>query len=118
MSTAINPTSCTFGASPDHGALRLDGSPVVTDYTLNAKSADGLHLTSVDVGKPTPDAQNVIHLTPAQMTQLLSQLVPNVLYTSLVTTKGPDGSADSGVSGPFGVATPIVPRAAGTPVLA
>lgn len=116
--TVINPKTAEFTPSPDHGGTRLDGTPIVVSYELNAvaPSPAGAMALTANIGKPAPNAAGLIIVTLATLSQWAT-LTPNTLYSMTVTAKGPDGNAVSTASNFFGNAAPQIPRTAGKPVL-
>ena len=114
-SVAVNPTTVTFTASPDHNALNLDGTPMVTRYDLRVYVPTLLTtiVFTQALGKPTPDASNTIQVTLAS--GLMAALVKNTQYVAEVAAIGPYGEGDSTPSNPFGYAAP--PRVGGVPVI-
>lgn len=106
--TTINPTTVEFTASPDHFAKTVDGvTDIVTSYQFEATAmnASGALVLSVWLGKPTPNAQNVITVPVAQ----LATLTPEATYTATVQAIGPGGVGVSAPSNFFARAG--VPRA-------
>lgn len=90
------PRYVTFTASPDHATT------VVTNYRLNvyAAGADTTTATPVatsDLGKPTPDAQQVITVDRGSFFTALQA----GSYLATVTVVGPGGSAQSQPPVPF-----------------
>ncbi len=115
--TVINPTKVEFTPSADHGAMKIDGSAVVTSYEFSAvaMNSTGAIALTVDLAKPSPDPATGKILTT--VTQL-STMTPNTLYTATILAKGPDGvSPPSVASLPFSRVVPQVPRAPGQAVL-
>ena len=110
--TVINPHFVDVTASPDHSAVKIDGTAVLTHYllTATAMNALGALVWTQDLGKPTPNAQGVFTVAlPAAL-----PVTAETLYRAIVTAVGPDGSSDpTAPSNPFGVAGTRVPVAAG-----
>jgi hypothetical protein len=110
----VNPTTCTFTASPDHAATSpLDGTPLLTGYRMyyflftdtNLDPANAKF--TIELGKPAPDGSNVI--TVVDPTTLFSPVVKNTAYKAIIFAYGPGGvSPASNTSNPFGV--PGAPR--------
>jgi hypothetical protein len=107
--TVVDPTKVVFTASTDHNTVNiLDGTPAVTGYQLDVMSAlpqtgtgpltAGALAFTIQLGKPTPDANNTIVATPTQFTTM----TPNIKYVATVSAVGPGGVGVSGLSNPFG----------------
>lgn len=110
----INPATSTmqFTASPDHNVL-VGGTAVVTGY----KAVYCLLATPtqcqapIDLGKPTPDANNVIALSG-----VFSTVIKNTEYVAQVYATGPGGDGvPSAASNPFALIGS--PRSPGTPII-
>jgi hypothetical protein len=101
-----NPTRLEFVASPDHAATFPDGSAVVERYEfeiylLGASSP----MTTVNLGKPTPDASGKVTATPSE----LLGLPVNQTFEARVAAIGPGGAGRSAPSNPFYRAGPPRP---------
>ena len=103
-------SSITFTASPDHSQTALDGTQLVTGYKANyCQQSAPTNCTSVPLGKPTPNASNVISIP-----NFFGQLTPNILWTVVVQATGPGGDSDPAAgNAPFGLAIATKPRPAG-----
>lgn len=108
----VNPNGVSFPASPDH-AVTENGVSLVTRYTLDISSttAPTVVAKSVDLGKPTPVAGNIVY---SQMATVRATL-PSGSYTAIAYAEGPGGRTGSVASDPFSVA-PRAAGAAGKPV--
>lgn len=97
-------------ASPDHNATSsLTGAPLVTKYIANyCQVSTPTSCVQVDLGKGTPNAQNVIVIP-----NFFGQLTPNILWTVSVFAQGPGGdSTATAGNAPFGLDAPAKPRPA------
>lgn len=110
----VTPTSSlTFTASADHNGTSLQGTPLLTKYVANyCQQSAPTNCVQVDLGKPTPGANNVITIP-----NFFGQLTPNVFWLVSVQAQGPGGQTASPNSDPFGLDAPTAPRAAGKPVI-
>jgi hypothetical protein len=114
----------TFTASTDHNTMS-GTTAVVTNYELQifAPGASAV-TTTVPLGKPLPDASNVIAVNVDSAMKLLppttgcttTTLTAAVCYTGKIRTVGPGGEALSIVSDPFPLAA-AGPAAAGKPTI-
>lgn len=103
--TVLNPTTVEFRASADHGATTVSGEPKVARYDFRIYLLGATApVTSVDLGKPTPDAQQTITAQP----DVLLGLPVGQLYEARVAAVGPTGEGVSDVSNPFGREGPPV----------
>jgi hypothetical protein len=114
----ILPTSIMdFVPSTDHDAVKLDGSPVLSNYRVDfyVLDASGNIPTnaavafSINVGKPAP-VNNVIAVANA-----FGLLLADTAYRAKVVAVGPDGAGVSLASVPFGKTSPRVPAAPPAP---
>jgi hypothetical protein len=105
----VNPTAAQFTASVDH-ALLVGGTAIVTSYQLDTMTgtATGALAFSVNLGKPTPGASNLIAVAVPQLAALA-----NGTYVVTVSAVGPGGAGKSAPSLPF---SRIGPAAAPTGV--
>lgn len=115
----LTPTaSATFTASPDHALVDPLGVTIVTRYDAKYYLLDaaGNPLPTpafvTNLGKPTPDAANVIAIPNA-----FSAILPNTAYRIVVDAVGPGGAASSNASDPFGRSQPAAPRPTSKPVI-
>lgn len=120
QTTVVTDTArVTWTASFSHNAV-FGGQPVLTSYKVelfllsqvSGGVPSGTAVVTQDVGKPTPNAQNIV-LGPV----VKPLIVTNTEYVAFVTAVGPGGSsARSLPSDPFGLpAPPSAP--AGKPAL-
>ena len=94
----LNPTSVEFTASADHAGILADGQPAVTRYQLEIYIKDApAPLTTVDLGKPTPDTVNRVSVIPT----VLIGLPVGQTYVARVTAIGPGGEGRSEPSNDF-----------------
>jgi len=101
----VDPRFVEFTASADHNALTEEGDPIVTSYSLAIHAlGSSTPLTTVDLGKPDPDASNVIRVDFLPLLQIV--LAPAVNYEARVSARGPGGSGTSTVSNSFSFAPP------------
>lgn len=119
----VTPTSTVqFAASADQNTMTFDANgnsvPTLSNYVLTIQPATGgASVFTRDLGKPSPDAANVIKVsigwTPAQ----LAAIAPGN-YVALVRSVGPGATSDSPLSPPFVVAGPTqAPGPAGQPTV-
>lgn len=108
-----------FTASTDHNVV-VEGNPLVLNYILDTITmtrpvptgplVGGALALSIPLGKPTPDASNVITVPVPTLYSGLG----NGVYTSTVTAVGPGGATGvSPASDPF--VKLGAPKAAGKP---
>ena len=104
----VDPRYVEFNASPNHNTLHTDGSAIVASYALAIyPQGSSTAFAIVDLGKPTPNASNVIRV---DFLPLLTTLpTPGVNYEARVTALGPGGATASAVSNAFSFAAPCVP---------
>ena len=106
-----NPTKVVFTASADHALNGLDGQPLVTRYDLRMfLEGASSPVQVIDLGKPTPDAENTITVENAAWFAA-GALTPNVRHVAKVAAVGPTGEGLSGESNPFGTTAPPAPPA-------
>jgi hypothetical protein len=113
--TALNPNTVEFTASADHNTKAVDGvTPLLDhyDWLVVQSSPTGALFLTVNLGKPTPDANNTIRVQPSFAT-----LVIGTTYYAFVDAVGSAnfGSARSAVSNPFALQN--APRPPGAPVV-
>lgn len=99
--------SVTFQASPDHNLTLTGGLVVVQRYELVlVKSGTTAPVATLDLGKPTPDANGAIALTNVPLPAAL----PSADYVGRLAAVGPGGRSADLVSPPFPKAgLPAVP---------
>jgi hypothetical protein len=111
QTVVINPTRVIFVASADHNrTLTVGGQtvPVLTNYELRIflEGATG-PVTTVNLGKPTPDASGEIQAQPSELIGL-----PLGAYVARVAAIGPGGASESDPTAPFArVSAPAAPTA-------
>lgn len=106
--TTVNPTKAEFVASADHN-VTVNGTAVVANYQFDTMTSTvtGALAFTVNLGKPTPAAGNVITVTIPQLAALSTGT-----YVATVAAVGPGGVGKSAPSNPFvRVGTPGVPTA-------
>lgn len=101
-----NPRTVEFTPSEDHSRVTENGSQAVDRYELRIfLRGAAAPLTSVDLGKPTPDATNTIRLQPPVLIGL-----PFGSYVARVAAIGAGGEGVSDPSNPFdSILAPGVP---------
>ncbi len=113
---ALNPTSVTFTASPDHNATDpLTGTVILTKYAARifANGATAQTGSTLDFGKPTPNASNQI----AAANVIPQSLTKGTLFCLVLDAVGPGGTGSTAPV-PFGFpATISNPRPASAVVL-
>jgi lipoprotein signal peptidase len=98
--TVVDPTVVEFIPSADHDALTADGRAVVQSYSLSIfESATRTLLQTVNLGKPTPDADGQIR-TPFP-TFLKPAPLPGVVYEARVAAVGISKTSASAFSNTF-----------------
>ncbi len=116
------PWKVTFTASPDHAAV-VNQVTLVDHYELRVFAPGAsTALPAIQLGKPTPDASNLITVNvdaqlnalPASPTCNLQTPTAAQCYTAKVAAVGPGGESVSALSDPFGLIVPA-PRATGKP---
>lgn len=109
----VNPTTIEFPKSADHDTV-LNTEAVLSSYRVNVYTPTGTSpVSSADIGKPTPDANNLIRW--ANLPTLYATL-PSGQYVAKIVAVGPGGSTESGASDPFSIA-PRPPVPPGKPVI-
>ena len=100
-----------FTASADHSATDAFGQPLVGSYALDiVNQATSAIFVTVDLGKPTPGAANLITVDPVAA---FGTLVPGTLYIARVRAVNANASsAPSGATSPFGIPAPLPAPAA------
>jgi len=111
----LNPEHISFIASPDHNAVLTDpdtniSTPILDHYELSAviPNALGTLMFTQGLGKPTPDATNIISV--AIPNPFIALLVKNTVYKAIVASVGSSGSTTSTPSNSFAEAA--APQAA------
>jgi hypothetical protein len=95
-----NPRIAEFDPSPDHSAVLDGGEPAVLRYDLGMYLVGALEpFTTVDMGKPSPDADGKIRYDFSSAVTGLS--LPGGNYEARVRAVGPEGAALSDPSNPF-----------------
>ena len=105
-----------FTASPDQTTVGIDGNPLLTSYQATActTAATPVCLAPANLGKPTPNAGNIITFPVAS----LGALVPNIVYVVTIEAIGPGGaSTPDGPSNPFGAEGAPRPVASATVII-
>lgn len=107
---ALNPTTLSFTASPDHNAVKLDGTPVLTRYEASwvAQNVVGAIAFTKVLGKPAVDGSNIVSVAVAEFATLPVETV----FKATIAAVGPDGTTLSPASNPFGRPGPARPPAA------
>lgn len=103
-----NPTTVIFAASPDHDRAVTPAMPVVERYELRIALAGSAELlTTIDLGKPTPNDRREIRVTPLELIHL-----PAGVYTVRVAAIGAGGETVSDPAALFArLGTPRPPSA-------
>lgn len=107
QATIVSATSgVSFTASTDHSAVDAFGQPRVTRYDLDIlNQATSVVVTTVNLGKPTPNASNVITVDPVAA---FGTLAAGVLHVARVRAVNPSASSvPSANTGPFGIPAPL-----------
>jgi hypothetical protein len=95
-----DPRTAEFDPSPDHWALLGSGQPAVLKYELDVYLVGAsTPLGTVDMGKPSPDADGKIRYDFSA--QIASLVLPGSNYEARVSAVGPEGEALSEPSNPF-----------------
>jgi hypothetical protein len=95
--------SVAFQASPDHNLTLTGGLVVVARYELVlVKSGSTAAVATLDLGKPTPDANGLISLVNVPLPAAL----PSADYVGRLAAVGPGGRSADLVSPPFPKAGP------------
>lgn len=104
----VNPTIVEFQASADHNATNIDGTAIVTGYTLRIFLEGATDpFSNQSLGKPTP----VAGLISVTNSALFAGLATGLRYTARVVAVGPTGEGVSALSNPFGNARTTPPVA-------
>ena len=99
----VDPRYVEFSASADHDAVSNEGAPLVTSYSLAIHAPGAVTpLTTVDLGKPDPNASNIIRVDFLPLLEV--NLAAGVNYEARVTAIGPGGAASSSPSNQFSFA--------------
>jgi hypothetical protein len=98
--TIIDARRIEFTPSSDHSSLDVDGTAIVTSYSLQLFAAGGTTaLQTVNLGKPALDTDGMVR---ADFVSLLpSPLTAGTLYEVMVSAVGPGGTGDSTRSNTF-----------------
>lgn len=110
-----NPTTVEFTMSTDHSTV-ANNVQVLTSYKVNVYAAAGTALLgSADIGKPAPDANNLIRW--ANLPTLYATL-PVGQYVVKVAAVGPGGEVESPTaSDPFSVTVRPPAAPIGKPII-
>jgi len=104
----VDPRYVEFAASNDHSRMASDGvTPLVASYSLSVYPQGSSTLTTVNLGKPAPDANNLIRVDFLPL--LPAPLTPGVTYEARVTAVGPGGVTASTASNGFSFTVPCAP---------
>jgi len=107
QAVVVNPSALTFTASPNHTDVIIGTTtPMVTSYSITVRAGTSIVFGPTSVGKPTPDASNVITVPAAVFNALKAAVSPNTSLTGTVTTVYPGGSTEGPSDGPFAFAVP------------
>lgn len=108
LAQAPAPYTLSFTASANHSAMEHT-QPVVAGYQLVLRPEGGSDLPAIELGKPAPDATNVVTVDVSSQLQAL----PAGTYVAKVKAVGPGGEAVSADSAPFSltISAPAVPGA-------
>lgn len=99
LSQVINPRTVEFTASADHAVVLADGSPKVTGYEVRYYlSGAQSPVQSINIGKPTPGAQQKISVA-LDLTGV--PFDPVQQYVVRVAALGPTGEGVSDPSNSF-----------------
>jgi hypothetical protein len=97
-----------FVPSTDHNALdATTGDALVQSYSLQVFLAGGAMVQTVDLGKPTPEADGLIRLD--FVSWLSTPLTPGEIYEAVVAAVGPGGSSASAPSNTFAFGVACTP---------
>ncbi len=103
----VDPRVAEFSPSADHWQVLGDGSPAVSRYDLRVYLLGAsTPLATIDIGKPSPDADGRIRVDFASEAAAWS--LPGYTYEARVSAVGPQGEGVSDTSNPFtfGTASP------------
>jgi hypothetical protein len=99
QTVTVDPRYAEFTASADHNTV-VSGQPILTGYTLRFYLPGALEpFQSAPLGKPTPDALNVIRIELAS--SITAFPTAGLVYEARVSADGPGGTAASAVSNQF-----------------
>lgn len=112
--TLTNPSTVQFTASADQNAV-VNTVAVLTSYEIRLYDSAGATLKStLNIGKPTPDATNTI--SNSQLATVYAT-VPAGTYTVKVAAVGPGGANETPASAPFTVAVPKPAAPTAAPII-
>jgi len=101
-----DPRMAEFDPSPDHWAMLDSGQPTVLRYELGVYMVGAsAPFTTVDLGKPSPDADGKIRYDFSS--DVAGWPLPGGNYEARVSAVGPEGSALSDPSNPFTFTTGV-----------
>ena len=101
--TITDTATFAFTASSDHNTL-FGGTPILTNYSLTfTVVGQTTPAFTVNLAKPTPDAQNQIITAPIKK---LAPILPNTEYTARLSAVGPGGTNSVNLASPFGYPGP------------
>ena len=101
-----DPRIAEFDPSPDHWAVLGTGQPAVLKYELDVYLVgSSAPLGTLDMGKPSPDADGKIRYDFSA--QIASLALPGSNYEARVSAVGPEGEALSDPSNPFTFTSPF-----------
>jgi hypothetical protein len=104
----VDPRYVEFNASADHNTQTSTGTPFVSSYSLSLyPQGSSVAFATVSLGKPTPDANNLIRV---DFLPLLPSLpTPGLNFEARVAAVGPGGTTASAVSNSFSFTAPCAP---------
>lgn len=109
-----NPSTVQFTASPDQNTIE-NSVNILTSYEVRLYTPTGtIPVKIADIGKPTPDASNVI--TWASLNTLYNTVAAGN-YVVRVAAKGPGGSNETPSSDPFTVAVRAPAASTNKPII-
>jgi len=80
----VDASRVEFTPSAEHDAVETDGTPIVSNYTLQFYIAGGVvPLETVNLGKPAPDPDGLIRVNFAAL--LATPPTPGILYEVVVS---------------------------------
>ena len=104
----VDPRYVEFTASTDHNTLTPTGTAVVAGYSLTIyPQGSSVPTATVNLGKPTPGANNVIRVDFLPL--LPAPLAAGVNFEARVSALGPGGDNPSAVSNGFSFTGPCAP---------
>jgi hypothetical protein len=104
----VDPRYVEFNASTDHNTVTSSGVAIVDSYALSIyPQGSTVAFAIVNLGKPTPGANNIIRVDFLPLLPTLP--TPGVNYEARVTALGPGGATASSVSNGFSYTLPCAP---------